>query len=276
MKTAVSSRRAILAGTIGTCGLGAALMNCQAEASSITYSGASLTVAAVPTATIGSQGYVFYDPTTTDSEVTQNVYTGVSATSPVSYVSISPVGGPFGGYNYGGSPLTIAGTSYQTGVSYTGNSAEKTLAATAHTIATITLTQSGVNGDSTAGALVSPFTLGLLEDNFGDSSSNNMAAAGLQLTGGSASPGDTGSASTPLNGDDPPSSDFYQFTVSGAHVGDTISVLVTPGYYQGEQVGNLVIGGLTFDSAVPEPTAIVGLVSATGLALLRRRRSRIA
>jgi hypothetical protein len=132
------------------------------------------------------------------------------------------------------------------------------------TLATITLTETGVNGSSENGSPVADFTLGVLMDNF--TSTNDESASLVTLSTGTSGTGDSAHLSQTVNGNSPISNDFYLFTISDAHVGDIISIAPTAQFGNNED-----IGGLTFDAAVPEPTTIVAMMAVGGLAMLRRR-----
>jgi hypothetical protein len=233
-----------------------------ASAATITSLTPETGVSSVPTASLGSQGYLFYGTTTLGTGISSgtDLYpAGASASSPVSYVTVAN-GTPFG---YGGAgyatSLTVNNTTVQTGVVYNGNNSPDPV-----TLATITLTETGVNGSSENGSPVADFTLGVLMDNF--TSTNDESAILVTLSTGTSGTGDSAHLSQTVNGNSPISNDFYLFTISDAHVGDIISIAPTAQFGNNED-----IGGLTFDAAVPEPTTIVAMMAVGGLAMLRRR-----
>jgi hypothetical protein len=235
-----------------------------ASAATITSLTPETGVSSVPTASLGSQGYLFYGTTTLGTGISSgtDLYpAGASASSPVSYVTVAN-GTPFG---YGGAgyatSLTVNNTTVQTGVVYNGNNSPDPV-----TLATITLTETGVNGSTTSGAPVADFTLGVLMDNF--TSTNDESAVLVTLSNGTSGTSDSANLSQSVNGNNPISNDFYLFTISGAHVGDTVTIAPTAQYNNNED-----IGGLTFDAAVPEPSGVLPMIVVGAAALRRRARS---
>lgn len=217
----------------------------RAPAATITANGFQTNVNSVPAAQIGSDGYVFYGINGTGGPGT-NVFTGMSAATPVSYLSIAGGNGTYGDSTY--TSLTIGGTAYKTGVLYQSPVA---LGSTG-TIATLTL-QSGVPGS---------FVLSILEDN-ATAAANNMSL--LTVNGMNSASQIVAGNSVGVN------NDFYSFLISNAAPGDTITINVTNnGVSDGES--HLVIGGLAF-APVPEPsTWIAG--AGTGLCLVVARARR--
>jgi hypothetical protein len=226
----------------------------------------------LPTATLGSQGYILYGGVAAASAAPYSVTNGniVSTgteTSPVSYVQANAINsGNILAYNGTGvsTTETIDGVDYRTGQLYNVNGSNPG-AHTPETLVTLTLTETGVNGSTTSGASVAPFTLGVLEDNWADSGNNDMESVTVTLAGDS----DNATLLQSVIGNATISNDFYLYTISGAHVGDTITIAPASAN-DGE---NITLGGLTFDAAVPEPTGIITVLAVTGISALRRRRA---
>jgi hypothetical protein len=183
------------------------------------------------------------------------------------YATVTPVVTSYYGDN-SYSHLTVDSATTNTGVIYSGG-------LEAGTIATITL----------ASTVPSSFVLGILADSSNDAG-NNTAYTITASNDGAASPGDeatltvnngftyTGAHGAVSNG--PPYSgqpaydvmnDFFFVSVSNAAPGE---VLTITGYAPNEQI---TLAGLTFTTAVPEPSALCGAAVFGMVAMARRRRA---
>ena len=218
----------------------------KTEGATVSAFGSELGVPAVPTSTIGSDGYVFYATGGNGGPGTP-IFTGLSAANPVSYVTIAGGNGTYGDTSY--SLLTINGTIYRTGVLYQS----PVVQGSSGTIATLSLT-SGTPAS---------FILTVLEDN-ASAAANNMSFLTVS---------DSNSASQAVAGNGGGvSNDFYSFLISNAAPGDTITISVTNnGFSDGQS--HWVIGGLAFES-VPEPASWAGSILLLGYIGLRASRLR--
>jgi hypothetical protein len=211
-------------------GFAAAAMPIQA-ATVLTAAGSSLDVTSVPPP--GAVGYDFFVPNG-----------GPNVSSLPSFASVNTTGdSAYSDNSY--STLTIAGTSYHTGVVYKGGTPTGTLA-------TITLGP-GVPGN---------FVLGLLANSTSDGPDNNTSYTvtdNLDL------------ASVTVNNPQPATTvnqpDFFYIDVQGATAGEVLTISGASSY-------QVTLGGITIDT--PEPGSWVALcgLGAAGLILVVRRRRR--
>jgi hypothetical protein len=183
---------------------------------------------------------------------------------------VTSVTSPDGGFNGGSSDSTISvgGTSYYTGVDFSGSGSS-----TYQDIAKIQLATSGT---------IPTFKLGILTGATGtDFENDDLYQLTLYTSGG------TAVNSTPLqvnnSPDDarPTSDDFFYATVSGAATGDYLELTVARNNAMNDGVyatgPNIVFGGLTISSATtPEPSTFALMFAGLGTLVLvaRLRRSK--
>jgi hypothetical protein len=171
---------------------------------------------------------------------------------------------PYGGINLGnsGSTITVDGTSYQTGVDYTGSGSS-----TYQTVATITLT-------SDPSVIIPTFTLGVLTGSAGvDTENDNLYQLTLFTSANVAVNSPPLQVNNSPDDANPTTDDFFFATVSGAVAGDYLKLTAAQ---NPTNPGNIVFGGVTFANAsVPEPSIyalmFTGLGALVSMARLRRR-----